>query len=55
MVGITSAAIVQLADLAVGDILGSCVFNLAILAMLDATVKGNHPRRLQKNRHFERL
>ncbi len=43
MVGISSAAIVQSADLAVGDILGSCVFNLAILAMLDAFVKDRHP------------
>jgi cation:H+ antiporter len=43
MVGISSAAIVQSADLAVGDILGSCVFNLAILARLDAFVKDRHP------------
>ena len=43
MVGIGSAAIVQSADLAVGDILGSCVFNLAILAMLDAFVKDHKP------------
>lgn len=38
MVGISSAAIVQSADLAVGDILGSCAFNLGLLAMLDAFV-----------------
>lgn len=38
MVGIGSAAIVQSADLAVGDILGSCAFNLGLLAMLDAFV-----------------
>lgn len=43
MVGISSSAIVQSADLAVGDILGSCVFNLAILAMLDAFVKEHKP------------
>ena len=42
MVGISSSAIVQSADLAVGDILGSCAFNLGILAMLDAFV----PKRL---------
>lgn len=36
--GITSAAFVGSADLAVGDILGSCAFNLGILAMLDAFV-----------------
>ena len=35
MVGISSSAIVESADLAVGDVLGSCAFNLAILAMLD--------------------
>lgn len=38
MVGISSSAIVQSADLAVGDILGSCTFNLAILAILDIFV-----------------
>lgn len=38
MVGISSSAIVQSADLAVGDILGSCAFNLGLLAMLDAFV-----------------
>lgn len=36
MVGISSAAIVKSADLAVGDILGSCAFNLGILAIMDA-------------------
>jgi cation:H+ antiporter len=36
MVGISSSAIVQSADLAVGDILGSCAFNLGILAIMDA-------------------
>lgn len=35
-VGISSAAIVGSADLAVGDIMGSCVFNLFILSLLDA-------------------
>ena len=34
-VGISSSAIVQSADLAVGDVLGSCAFNLAILSLLD--------------------
>jgi cation:H+ antiporter len=43
MVGISSAAIVQSADLAVGDILGSCAFNLGILAMMDAFVPGRKP------------
>lgn len=36
MVGISSVSIVGSADLAVGDIIGSCAFNLGILAMLDA-------------------
>lgn len=43
MVGISSSAIVQSADLAVGDILGSCAFNLGLLAMLDAFVPGKKP------------
>lgn len=43
MVGISSSAIVGSADLAVGDILGSCAFNLGILAMLDAFVPHKRP------------
>lgn len=38
MVGISSSAFVQSADLAVGDVLGSCAFNLGILAIMDAFV-----------------
>lgn len=38
-VGISSASIVQSADFAVGDVLGSCVFNLAILSLLDVFSK----------------
>ncbi len=38
MVGISSVRIVENADLAVGDIMGSCAFNLGILAMMDAFV-----------------
>ncbi len=34
-VGISSAGVVKSPDLAVGDILGSCAFNLAILSLLD--------------------
>lgn len=37
-VGITSVAVVGSADLALGDILGSCVFNLLILSLLDVFV-----------------
>ncbi len=43
MVGISSSAIVQSADLAVGDILGSCAFNLGILALMDAFTPKNRP------------
>ena len=42
MVGISSSAIVQSADLAVGDILGSCAFNLGILALMDAFLPRNN-------------
>ncbi len=35
-VGVTSAGFVGSADLAVGDVIGSCAFNLLILASLDA-------------------
>jgi len=35
MVGLSSSAIVQSADLATGDIFGSCAFNLCILAIMD--------------------
>lgn len=34
--GLGSAAIYQLPDIAVGDVLGSCMFNLLILSLLDA-------------------
>ena len=33
--GVSSVAVVQVPDIAVGDVLGSCVFNLVILALLD--------------------
>ena len=33
--GVSSAALVKLPDLALGTLLGSCLFNLAILALLD--------------------
>lgn len=38
-VGISSASIIKSADFAVGDVLGSCVFNLAILSLLDVFSK----------------
>ena len=43
MVGISSSAIVEAPDLAVGDILGSCAFNLLILAAMDAFVPDHKP------------
>lgn len=43
MVGISSVVIVKSPDLAVGDILGSCAFNLGILAILDAFVPRRRP------------
>lgn len=43
MVGISSSAIIGSADLAVGDVLGSCAFNLFILAMLDAFIPRHNP------------
>ena len=43
LVGISSAAWVGSADLAAGDIFGSCALNMAILEMLDALVPGRKP------------
>lgn len=43
MVGISSSAIIQSADLATGDVLGSCAFNLGILAVMDFFVKNRKP------------
>lgn len=43
MVGISSVTIVQSADLAVGDILGSCAFNLGILSLMDIFTPKNRP------------
>lgn len=43
MVGISSVAIVKSADLAVGDILGSCAFNLGILSLMDVFTPKEKP------------
>jgi cation:H+ antiporter len=43
MVGISSSAILESADLAVGDILGSCAFNLGILSLMDIFTPRQHP------------
>jgi cation:H+ antiporter len=39
VVGISSVTIAESADLATGDVLGSCAFNLLILSLLDIIVK----------------
>lgn len=41
MTGISSVALAKLPDIAAGDIMGSCVFNLVILALLDPMEKGS--------------
>lgn len=43
MVWISSVAIVESADLAAWDILGSCLFNLGILAIMDALLPKDKP------------
>lgn len=40
MIGISSVSVVGSADLAVGNVLGSCIFNLTILSLLDALLPG---------------
>lgn len=40
VIGISSVTVVGAPDLAVGNVLGSCVFNLAILSLLDAIMPG---------------
>lgn len=42
-VGLSAAAVVGSADLVVGDVIGSCAFNLLILASLDAFVPRRRP------------
>lgn len=43
MVGIGSVTLVKSADLAVGDVLGSCAFNLGLLALMDGLVSKEKP------------
>ena len=43
MVGISSVTIVGSADLAVGDVLGSCAFNLGILSLMDVFLPKKQP------------
>ncbi|MBK9273380.1 MAG: sodium:calcium antiporter [Flavobacteriales bacterium] len=50
-VGIGSAGIHGNADLAVGDVLGSCVFNLLILSVLDAFHRGPGLLRMVEPKH----
>lgn len=43
MVGISSVTIIKSADLAVGDIFGSCAFNLGILSLMDIFTPKDRP------------
>ncbi len=43
MVGFSAAAMVQSADLAVGDILGSCAFNLCLIPLMEMISKSSKP------------
>lgn len=43
MVGVSSSAIIQSADLAVGDIVGSCALNLCILSLMDVFTPKDRP------------
>ena len=43
MVGISSSAIVQSADLATGDILGSCAFNLSLISIMELFSRKRSP------------
>jgi cation:H+ antiporter len=43
MVGISSVTVVKSPDLALGDVLGSCAANLAILSLMDVFTPKNHP------------
>lgn len=43
MAGVSSSVIIESADLAVGDILGSCAFNLGILSLLDVFTPKDRP------------
>ncbi|CAD5279794.1 MULTISPECIES: sodium:calcium antiporter [unclassified Imperialibacter] len=40
VIGISSVTIVGSADMAVGNVLGSCIFNLSILSLMDAILPG---------------
>src|SRR3972149_2157154 len=41
--GISSVAIADVPDIALGDIMGACVFNLSIIALMDLFYRKNHP------------
>jgi cation:H+ antiporter len=47
--GISSVAVVGVPDIALGDVMGSCIYNLAILALMDA-LNGKKPLFLGVNR-----
>lgn len=50
--GISSVTYADVPDIAVGDILGSCVFNLLILAFLDMQVRGSPVTSLAHHGHI---
>jgi len=50
--GVSAVALVKLPDLAVGNLLGSCLFNLAILALLDTLSRPKPVLSLASSRHM---
>ena len=49
--GITASAVALLPDIAAGDVLGSCVYNLAILAILDLFTRNQPVLALARREH----
>jgi cation:H+ antiporter len=49
--GITASAVALLPDIAAGDVLGSCVYNLAILAVLDLFTRNQPVLALARREH----
>lgn len=50
--GISAVTIVDSADMAIGEILGSCMFNLLIIGMIDIVFFRNHFGRLKNSRNL---
>ena len=49
---VSSAALVGIADLALGTVLGSCIFNLAIIAVLDIFLRSSPVLNQASRRHI---